>query len=87
MVVEPCKAGKNLECSNAGFEYFSLSATSLQTLKYGSWSMAHGIKHGVLSGKPKTSGNELGNAVAIWIDAEMDLPIQSESLTQKRPLQ
>ena len=33
----PCRAGKNIECINAGLRYCSLGAASLVILKYGSW--------------------------------------------------
>ena len=82
----PCRAGKNFEWISAGLEYFSLSATSRHRRKYGSWSIAHGIRHCVFGPIPRTSGNDEGNAVEIWIDAKCNLPIQSESVNPKTAL-
>ena len=45
----PWRAGKNLEYRLAGLGALILLQTSLAILKYGSWSIPHGIKHGIFS--------------------------------------
>jgi len=56
-----------------GFAYFNWWATSLVTLKYTSWSIAHGMRHGILdirSFEPKICGKEVANEEAAWIAAK-----------------
>mmetsp|Transcript_10329 Transcript_10329/g.34195 ORF Transcript_10329/g.34195 Transcript_10329/m.34195 type:complete len:216 (-) Transcript_10329:1187-1834(-) len=56
--IAPCKGGKNLEWNSAGLPPsgcpfgVSLWATSRVTRKYGSWSMAHGIRHAICATSP-----------------------------------
>ena len=76
-VCGPCSAGKNLACSNAGFVYLSFAATSRVSRKYGSWSIAHGMRHGMFDALPKICGNELEKEGAAWMDAKWILPMLS----------
>jgi len=70
LVCGPCRAGKNFEWMSVGFGYFSFWATSRVKRKYGSWSIAHGIKQGMLDAVPKIWGNELEKDGAACIDAK-----------------
>ena len=60
-VCGPCRAGKNFACSKDGLGYFNLCATSRVRRKYGSWSIAHGIRQGISDLVPKICGKELEN--------------------------
>ena len=76
-VCGPCSAGKNLACSSAGFGYLSFAATSRVSRKYGSWSIAHGMRHGMLDCAPKICGKELEKDGAAWMDAKWIFPMLS----------
>ena len=76
-VCGPCSAGKNLAWMSAGFGYLSLTATSRVSRKYGSWSMAQGMRQGILETEPKIWGKELEKEGAAWMDAKWILPILS----------
>jgi hypothetical protein len=41
------------------------------------WSMAHGIRHGIEESVPKIWGNELENEGAAWIETKWLLPMLS----------
>jgi hypothetical protein len=77
LLVGPCSAGKNLESSKQGFAVLIRDATSRVNRKYGSWSIAHGIKHGTFFIDEKICGNELLIAGAAWMATKCDLPILS----------
>ena len=81
LVCGPCSAGKNLEWISVGFGYLSLPATSRVSRKYGSWSMAHGMRHGVSLFVPKILGNELEKEGAAWMAAKWILPMLSLART------
>ncbi len=85
---EPCNAGKNVEWINAGFGKFKRGATSRVIRKYGSWSMAHGIRQGYscLIFSPKINGNDELRLGAAWIAGKAILPIQSLSVKPKIPI-
>lgn len=70
LVCGPCKAGKNFEWIRVGLGYFSFWATSRVRRKYGSWSIAQGIKQGILDTVPKIWGKEFEKDGAAWIDAK-----------------
>ena len=61
LVLEPCSAGKNFEWMSAGLGSFIRGATSRVMRKYGSWSMAHGMRQGTLVSPPKMCGKEEEN--------------------------
>lgn len=69
-VCGPCKAGKNLEWTRAGLECFSFKAMSRVNLKYGSWSIAHGMRHGMSPEAPNICGKVLEKDGAAWIAAK-----------------
>jgi hypothetical protein len=73
----PCSAGKNLEWRRTGFGYLSFTATSRVRRKYGSWSIAQGIRHGILDVVPNICGNEFENDGAAWTAAKWIFPILS----------
>ena len=75
-----CSAGKNFECNKAGLMYLRRLATSLVSLKYGSWSMAHGIKQGISVLFAKISGNVLENEGAAWTEGKWYFPMESLSV-------
>ena len=87
LVPGPCKAGKNLEWSNAGLGYLSFWATSRVNLKYGSWSIAHGIKHGTSPFGPNMWGNVFENDGAAWTQTKCNFPTLSLSLNPKQALE
>lgn len=66
-VFAPCNAGKNFEWIKAGFGNLSLGATSLVILKYGSWSIAHGIKHRTCSVKHFDEINSIEDEYGITV--------------------
>ena len=76
-VCGPCNAGKNLAWMSAGLGYLSFAATSRVSRKYGSWSIAHGMRHGMFDALPKICGNELEKEGAAWMDAKWILPMLS----------
>ena len=76
-VCGPCSAGKNLAWMSAGLGYLSFTATSRVSRKYGSWSIAQGIRHGMLDALPKICGKELEKEGAAWMDAKWILPMLS----------
>lgn len=57
-VCGPWRAGKNFAWISVGFGYFSLVATSRVRRKYGSWSMAQGMRHGTFDVVPNIWGKE-----------------------------
>lgn len=71
----PCSAVRNFEWINAalGEGFFMRWALSRTSLKYGSWSMAMGIRHGILAialvrsscSWPQISGYDVANAAAL----------------------
>lgn len=77
----PCRAGKNWECISAGLMYFNRAATSRVSRKYGSWSIAHGIRDGIrvffFGSVPKMWGKVEENAVAACTEAKWIFPMQS----------
>jgi len=85
---EPWSAGKNVEWINAGFGKFKRGATSRVIRKYGSWSIAHGIRQGYscLSFSPKINGNDELTLGAAWIAGKAIFPIQSLSVKPKIPI-
>lgn len=83
-VLAPCSAGKNVEWMRAGFGKPRRGATSLVIRKYGSWSMAHGIKQCTFL-LPKMNGNEDENDGAAWTAGNAIFPIGSESPKPKIP--
>ena len=76
-VCGPCSAGKNSAWISAGLQYLSFAATSRVSRKYGSWSIAHGMRHGILEALPKICGKELEKEGAAWMDAKWILPMLS----------
>merc|ERR1712062_191573 len=71
----PCNAGKNVECNKAGFLNLSVGATSRVIRKYGSWSIAQGIRHVMSFRLPKMKGKlelKLGTA---WTAGNIILPM------------
>lgn len=76
-VCGPCSAGKNLEWSSAGLGYLSFAATSRVRRKYGSWSIAQGIRHGMFEAVPNICGKELEKEGAAWMEAKWILPMLS----------
>lgn len=77
LVCEPWRAGKNLEWMSVGLGYLSLEATSRVRRKYGSWSMAHGMRQGMLLWVPNMCGKELENEGAAWMAAKWIFPMLS----------
>ena len=75
----PCRLGKNLEWMSDGLGYLSFTAASRVWRKYGSWSMAQGIRHGTSLREPKICGNELEKEGAAWIATKCSLPTLSLS--------
>lgn len=77
----PCRAGKNWECINAGLIYFNRAATSRVSRKYGSWSMAQGIRDCIcvffFGSVPKIWGKVEEKAVAACIEAKWSFPMLS----------
>jgi hypothetical protein len=57
--------------------YLSFCATSRVRRKYGSWSIAQGMRQGILDTSPNIFGNELENEGAAWIAAKWILPMLS----------
>lgn len=49
----PCNAGRNVECNSAGLGWPKVSATTPASRKYGSWSIAHGTRHGTYGCKKR----------------------------------
>merc|ERR1712123_451816 len=86
LVRAPCNAGKKERWSKAGLRPPNLWATSLVMRKYGSWSIAQGIKQGTVLLSPKMKGKELLNEGAAWIAGNAILPIVQESSNPKIPL-
>lgn len=76
-VCGPCSAGKNLEWISVGFGYLSFAATSRVRRKYGSWSIAHGMRQGMSERVPKMLGNEFENDGAAWIEQKWIFPMLS----------
>ena len=76
-VCGPWSAGKNLAWMSAGFGYLSLTATSRVSRKYGSWSIAQGMRQGMLDCVPKIWGKEWEKEGAAWMDAKWILPMLS----------
>jgi hypothetical protein len=70
----------------AGLAYYSFYAQSRVILKYGSWSIAAGIKQGTVLRSPKMCGNELLKAGAACTGGKANLPTLSDSLKPKMPL-
>ena len=66
-----------MEWSKAGLGYLSFAATSLVRRKYGSWSIAHGMRQGVFETEPNIWGKELENDGAAWIAAKWIFPMLS----------
>ena len=79
-------AGKNLECSSAGFRKPSLWATSRVIRKYGSWSIAHGMRQGIVVSSPKIWGKLVGKEGAACTAGKACLPMFAESSKPKIPL-
>mmetsp|Transcript_56810 Transcript_56810/g.126862 ORF Transcript_56810/g.126862 Transcript_56810/m.126862 type:complete len:228 (+) Transcript_56810:584-1267(+) len=82
----PWSAGKNLECSSAGFRKPSLWATSRVIRKYGSWSIAHGMRQGIVVSSPKIWGKLVGKEGAACTAGKACLPMFAESSKPKIPL-
>ena len=66
LVPNPCNDGKNLEYKPAGLGALSFAQTSLVILKYGSWSIPQGIRHGMFL-FPKIWGKVDDKQGAAWI--------------------
>ena len=66
-----------MACSSAGFGYLSFAATSRVSRKYGSLSIAHGMRHGMFDCAPKICGKELEKDGAAWMDAKWIFPMLS----------
>ena len=62
---------------SAGFGYLSLTATSRVSRKYGSWSIAQGMRQGMLDSVPKIWGKELEKEGAAWMEAKWIFPMLS----------
>mmetsp|Transcript_68936 Transcript_68936/g.166672 ORF Transcript_68936/g.166672 Transcript_68936/m.166672 type:complete len:214 (-) Transcript_68936:562-1203(-) len=82
----PCSAGKNLEWISAGLPKPRRGATSLVMRKYGSWSMAHGMRQGTVVSPPKMCGKEDENDGAACTAGKACLPMLTESSKPKMPL-
>mmetsp|Transcript_8685 Transcript_8685/g.36198 ORF Transcript_8685/g.36198 Transcript_8685/m.36198 type:complete len:207 (+) Transcript_8685:115-735(+) len=84
-VLWPWRAGKNLEWINAGFSWPSLGATSRVIRKYGSWSMAQGMRH-CMSVRPLNRiGKAEGKLGAAWMAGKENFPMLSLSTNPKIP--
>lgn len=83
-VLAPCNAGKNVEWMSAGLGNPRRGATSLVIRKYGSWSMAHGIKQFTFF-SPNINGNVDENAGAACTAGNAIFPMGSESPKPKIP--
>lgn len=83
-VLAPCSAGKNVEWMSAGLGNPRRGATSLVIRKYGSWSMAQGIKQCTFF-SPNMNGNVDENAGAACTAGNAIFPIGSESPKPKIP--
>lgn len=66
--------------------YFSFEATSLVILKYGSWSIAQGIRQAMSPLGPNICGKVLEKEGAAWIETKCNFPILSLSLKPKHDL-
>merc|ERR1719198_2477416 len=86
----PCSAGKNFEWMSAGLRKPRRGATSRVMRKYGSWSMAHGIRHGTFCcagiDASKMCGKDDENDGAACTAGKACLPMLTESSKPKMPL-
>eukprot|EP00962_Isochrysis_galbana_P028988 scaffold9221_cov118-Isochrysis_galbana.AAC.2 len=69
----------------AGLRKPSRGATSRVMRKYGSWSIAHGMRHGMSERLPKISGKDDGNEGAACTAGKACLPMLHESSKPKIP--
>lgn len=67
----------NFAWMRAGFLYLRRCAHSRVRRKYGSWSIAHGMRQGMSALSPKICGNELENDGVAWIATKCHLPTLS----------
>lgn len=83
----PCRLGMNLERISEGFCHPKRGARSRVIRKYGSWSMAHGIRQRIKSSPslPKIPRKAAGKAGAACVAGKDILPMLSESPKPKMP--
>lgn len=73
----------NRQWMRAGFGYLSLGATSRVILKYGSWSMAHGMRQWTSVRSPKMCGKAHANEGAACTAGNDHFPMQSDDANPK----
>lgn len=83
LLCPPCKDGKNVLEIIDGFGNFKRGATSRHIRKNGSWSIAHGIRQGMLFWPLNISGKLLLKHGAASIAGNADLPMQSSPIKPK----